>query len=149
MPTPKPKHLRPEYGAQFGDESIVAAYRHRPPYPAEVFEILVGLMASGPRVMLDAGCGSGDLAIPLARLVERVDAVDPSKPMIEVAQRRAEAAGAQIHFIHSSMEEASLSPPYALVTAAESLHWMDWEVVLPRFRDAARAGRRAGDRGSH
>ncbi len=38
------------------------------------------------------------------------------------------------------MEEASLSPPYALVTAAESLHWMDWEVVLPRFRDVLAPG---------
>jgi hypothetical protein len=28
---------------------------------------------------------------------------------------------------------APLDPPYALVTAGESLHWMDWEIVLPRF----------------
>lgn len=26
-----------------------------------------------------------------------------------------------------------LEPPYALVTAAESLHWMEWDVVLPRL----------------
>jgi hypothetical protein len=26
-----------------------------------------------------------------------------------------------------------LRPPYALVTAGESLHWMDWDVVIPRF----------------
>ena len=24
-------------------------------------------------------------------------------------------------------------PPYALVTTGQSLHWMDWDVVLPRF----------------
>jgi len=28
-----------------------------------------------------------------------------------------------------------LQPPYALITAGESLHWMDWDVVLPRFRE--------------
>ena len=134
MPTPKPKHLGPEYGAQFGDASIVAAYRNRPPYPAEVFDILDGLMADGPRVVLDAGCGSGDLAIPLARIVERIDAVDPSQAMIDVARSRAEADVLPIRFINSSMEEATLSPPYVLATAAESLHWMDWDVVLPRFR---------------
>ncbi len=135
MPIPKPKHLGPEYGAQFGDESIVAAYRHRPPYPAEVFEVLDGLMADGPRVVLDAGCGSGDLAVPLSRLVDRVDAVDPSAAMIHVARARAEADDLPIRFVLSSMEDAALSPPYALVTAAESLHWMDWDVVLPRVRD--------------
>ena len=37
-------------------------------------------------------------------------------------------------------ESAELSPPYALVTAGESLHWMDWPVVLPRFRDALSQG---------
>lgn len=26
-----------------------------------------------------------------------------------------------------------LGPPYGLVTAGSSLHWMDWEVVLPRI----------------
>ena len=34
------------------------------------------------------------------------------------------------------METAPLDPPYALVTAGESLHWMAWEVVLPRFAAA-------------
>ena len=33
-------------------------------------------------------------------------------------------------------EDAPLDPPYALVTAAASLHWMDWAVVLPRLHDA-------------
>jgi 2-polyprenyl-3-methyl-5-hydroxy-6-metoxy-1,4-benzoquinol methylase len=85
---PKPKHLAPEYGAQFGDESIVAAYRHRPPYPAETFDIVAGLLGDGPRVILEAGCGSGDLALGLARHVERVDAVDPSAAMLTAAQSR-------------------------------------------------------------
>ncbi|MGA7669719.1 MAG: class I SAM-dependent methyltransferase [Nitrolancea sp.] len=140
MPTLKPKHLRPEYGAQFGDASIVAAYRYRPPYPAEVFEILDGLMVDGPRLVLDAGCGSGDLAIPLARIVERVDAIDLSAAMVKVAQDRAQAADLPIHFIHAAMEDATLSPPYALVTAAESLHWMEWDKVLPRFRQLLAQG---------
>jgi hypothetical protein len=33
------------------------------------------------------------------------------------------------------MEEAPLDPPYGLVTAGESLHWMDWSIVLRRFRE--------------
>src|SRR5262249_55186769 len=63
---PKPDHLGPEYAAQFGDPSVVAAYRHRPPYPAEVFDILVGLIADEPRAVLDVGTGTGEIARGLA-----------------------------------------------------------------------------------
>ena|SRR2546425_3397787 len=37
---PKPKHLGPEYGAQFSDPSVASAYRFRPPYPGEGYTIL-------------------------------------------------------------------------------------------------------------
>ena len=33
-----------------------------------------------------------------------------------------------------------LDPPYALITAGESLHWMDWNIVLPRFHRVLRHG---------
>ena len=33
-------------------------------------------------------------------------------------------------------EDAPLDPPYALITAGASLHWMDWATVMPRFRAA-------------
>jgi methylase of polypeptide subunit release factors len=62
---PKPKHLQPEYGQQFQDESVAAVYRKRPPYPAEVFDTLEGLMAAGPKRVLDLGSGTGEFAIPL------------------------------------------------------------------------------------
>lgn len=80
---PKPRHLQADYAAQFQDTSIVAAYHHRPPYPDEVFDILVGLLPATGRAVLDAGCGTGDIARPLAPRVERLDAVDWSRPMIE------------------------------------------------------------------
>lgn len=44
---PKPRNLSPEYGAWFKDPSVVAAYPHRPPYPAEVFDLLISLIAPG------------------------------------------------------------------------------------------------------
>ena len=86
---PKPKHLGPEYAAQFADRSVVAAYRHRPPYPAEVFEVLAGLIAATPyttRAVLDAGCGTGDVARNLVSRVDRLDAVDPSAAMLEAGR---------------------------------------------------------------
>ncbi len=51
---PKPTHLGIEYAAQFKDTSIVEAYHHRPPYPAEVFEMLADLVVDEPCSVLDA-----------------------------------------------------------------------------------------------
>jgi SAM-dependent methyltransferase len=132
---PKPSHLSGEYGAWFKDPLIAAAYPARPPYPEAAFELLAGLVVDQPRVVLDVGCGTGDVARPLAPLVERVDAVDFSAAMIGRGQQLPGGQAANLRWILGALEEVSLQPPYALVTAGESLHWMDWPVVLPRFAD--------------
>ena len=58
MTIPKPKHLGREYADQFADAAVVAAYRHRPPYPTQVFPVLRDLVVGTPRVVLDLGCGT-------------------------------------------------------------------------------------------
>ena len=58
----KPKHLGVQYAEVFKDASVVEAYQYRPSYPAEVFEILSGLITTEPRHVLDVGCGTGFLA---------------------------------------------------------------------------------------
>lgn len=133
---PKPAHLAPEYGAMFRDRSVAAAYPFRPPYPSATFAALAALIADQPRAVLDAGCGTGDIARPLAALVERVDAVDTSAAMLAQGRRLPGGDAANLRWIEAPMEEASLSPPYALITAGESLHWFDWATVFPRFAAA-------------
>lgn len=133
---PKPSHWSGDYGAWFKDPQIVAAYHHRPPYPSDAIRTLQDLIRDAPRAVLDVGCGTGDLARRLAPLVERVDAVDFSEGMLEKGKRLPGGDHPRIRWIHAAVEEAPLSPPYALVTAGESLHWMAWEVVLPRFARA-------------
>ena len=132
---PKPKHLGPEYAAQFADRSVVAAYRHRPPYPAEVFQVLAELVTATPRIVLDAGCGTGDVARQLVRIADRVDAVDPSAAMLEAGLRLPGGDDARLCWILGRIEDTPLDPPYALITTGDSLGWMDWAVALPRFRD--------------
>ncbi len=132
---PKPKHLSPDYAAWFQDPSVVAAYPRRPAYPPEVFDALLGLITDTPRTVLDVGCGLGDLARPLAPLVERVEAVDLSAPIIEAGRRMRGGDHASLRWIHSAVETAPLAPPYALIVAGDSLHWMDWATVLPRFAE--------------
>ena len=130
---PKPSHFSAEYGAWFKDADIVAAYPTRPPYPESVIRLLVTLCVDAPRTVLDVGCGPGDLARRLAPLVDRVDAVDFSAGMIEQGQRLPGGKAVNLRWILGAAEHAALAPPYALITAGESLHWMDWDVVLPRF----------------
>jgi 2-polyprenyl-3-methyl-5-hydroxy-6-metoxy-1,4-benzoquinol methylase len=121
---------------RFADQSVVDRYHLRPTYPPETFTILGALIVDEPRVVLDVGCGTGNVARPLASCVERIDAVDLSLPMLERARTLPGGDSPKIRWLQGRTEEVSLEPPYALVTAGESLHWMEWDVVLPRLARA-------------
>jgi SAM-dependent methyltransferase len=130
---PKPSGWSSEYGAWFREASVAERYDFRPPYPDEVFEILASLLGDGPRTVLDAGCGTGDLARRLAPLVDGVDAIDQSATMLARARALPGGDAENLTWIESPIETASLRPPYGLVCAGESVHWFDWELSLPRF----------------
>ena len=136
MTIPKPKHLGPEYADEFKDRSVADAYVNYPPYPAEVFEILEGLTRDEPRIVLDIGCGTGELARPLAPLVDHVDAVDQSAAMIEIGRSRDGGDQANIRWVCQSVEDFAYDTRYSLIVAGASLHWMDWYEVLPRMAGA-------------
>ncbi len=131
---PKPKHLSLTYAEQFKEQSVVAAYAHRPPILDAVLDQLLHLLVDAPRVVLDVGCGTGAVARPFASRVARVDAVDFSAAMIATGRQLPDGDHPNLRWIESSVESAPLAPPYALIVASESLHWMDWAVVMPRFR---------------
>jgi SAM-dependent methyltransferase len=133
---PKPPHLAPRYGAQFEDTSIAAAYHTRPPYPVEFFDILSELHTSGARRIVELGCGTGDATLALAAQAERVDAIEPSAAMLAVARGRGGAHDPRINWIQAPAESADFNGPYSLAVAAESVHWMEWNVVLPRLANA-------------
>jgi len=134
---PKPSHLGPKYAEQFKDTSIVEVYHQREPYVPETLKHLADLVRDTPRIILDAGCGLGDLARLLVtgrEAVERVDAVDFSMPMIEKGKRLPGGDDRRLHWICGAVEEVALQPPYALIVAGDSVHWMEWDVVFPRFQ---------------
>jgi len=132
----KPKHLGPEYAAQFMDKSVAEAYPHRPPYTIETFEILLNYIPEGPRIVLDLGCGTGDVARRIAGEVDRVDAVDPSLPLITVGRSMPGADDWRLRWIQSTAEDFHYADTYGLICAAESFQWMDWEVVLKKIGQA-------------
>lgn len=130
----RPQHFSPQNALAFQDQSVVAAYRYRPPYPDEIFTILLKLINATPRRVLDVGCGTGDLARHLAPLVDQVDAVDFSQAMIDQGRQLPNGDHPHLRWRHGRIEDVALDPPYSLVIAGASLHWLDWPVVLPRFR---------------
>jgi trans-aconitate methyltransferase len=131
---PKPEHFGSSFAEAFKDQRVVDAYRHRPPYPDEVFDILAGLITDEPRAVLDVGAGSGDIARQLVDEVERVDAVDFSMRMIEMGKQLPNGQHPHLQWIYGKVEDALLTPPYALITAGSSIHWTEWSIAFPRFR---------------
>jgi ubiquinone/menaquinone biosynthesis C-methylase UbiE len=125
---------RTHYAAAFKDRQVVDAYKYRPPYPQEVFEILAELITDEPRTVLDVGAGSGDIARNCVAFAERVDAVDFSHSMLERGKQLPNGTSPRLHWIYGKIEEAPLTPPYALITAGSSIHWIDWPRAFPRFR---------------
>jgi trans-aconitate methyltransferase len=133
---PRPAHLTDENAAQFQARTVAERYYLRLPYPAELFDMLAGLVLGAPRIVLDIGTGTGDLARNLATRVDRVDAVDISAEMIAAGKALPGGDLPNLRWVLGTAEDAPLDPPYGLVTAGESLHWMDWERVLPRLASA-------------
>lgn len=135
----KPDHLGPNYAAQFQDASVVDAYQYRPPYPPETFSILTDLMVDRPRRVLDLGCGRGEIARQLVLQVDQVDAIDWSSAMIRAGRQLPGGDDPRLLWICSRAEEAPLRPPYSLITAGSSLHWMNWDVLFFRLATALTA----------
>jgi len=130
---PKPTFLGQQFASAFQEESVAEAYQQRPPYPDVVFDILASLIVDQPSRVLDVGCGTGFIARRLVGRADHIDAVDISPTMVERGKRLPGGDAPSLEWIIGAAEDAPLNPPYALITAGDSLHWMEWAVVMPRF----------------
>jgi SAM-dependent methyltransferase len=136
-PAPKPGQWSGRYAEIFKDQSVVDDYHLRPGYDPGTFSILDRLMdGREPKRVLDAGCGTGFIDRYLIAVADHVDAVDFSAAAIKHGRRLSGGDSQNLRWICTPMEqvEPQLEPPYALITAGASLHWMEWAVVLPMFR---------------
>jgi 2-polyprenyl-3-methyl-5-hydroxy-6-metoxy-1,4-benzoquinol methylase len=69
--------------AAFGGEVAEFYQRYRHGYPEAVIDLLAGAFGLTPAdVVIDLGCGTGQLALPLARRVRAVLGVDPEPAML-------------------------------------------------------------------
>ena len=82
--------------------------RYRPAYP----DIVLDMLLDGPwftpgGLIVDVGCGTGQLAIPLAARGARVIAIDPSREMLDEGRARAASSpeAGRIRWVHGEGED--------------------------------------------
>ena len=81
---------------------------HRPDHDERAIEhVCERLDLDGDAWVIDLGCGTGELALPLSAHVERVVGLDPSRPTLRRARRRARE------------HEAAVDPPYGYDAATQ------------------------------
>jgi ubiquinone/menaquinone biosynthesis C-methylase UbiE len=135
-------------GLGFGGEVAEFYARFRRGYPAAVLDAVVaafGLAADD--VVVDLGCGTGQLALPLAGRVRAVVGMDPESDMLVLARRAADAGGVtNISWVLGAdtdvpglgvlLGERSV----AAVTIGTALHWMHPEDLFRALVPLLRPG---------
>ncbi len=118
-------------------DEIAADYdRHRPAYPDE----LVDRTCQAARVrtgdlVLEVGCGTGQLTRSLAGRGLRVLALEPGTNLISLARQNLQEA-AEVEFANARFEDAPLPHGrFRAVFSASAFHWVDPEVGWQRAAD--------------
>ena len=124
----------PVFKDHFSGRSDAYAAR-RPTYPAALVDWLANV-SPGRDLVLDAGCGTGQLSTLLARRFRRVVATDASAGQIAAA---APAEG--VSFRVAPAQASGLPGASAdLVTVAQAAHWFDLDPFYAEARRVLRPG---------
>ncbi len=111
--------------------------RFRKPYPREIFRAMIDrFRLDGTGNLLDVGCGTGLLSLPIAEQFEGVTGIDPDPEMIEEARRQAEQLEVEnARFLVAGGEDIDPGMgEFRLILFGSSLHWMDINDVLAKAR---------------
>ncbi|MET9627903.1 class I SAM-dependent methyltransferase [Lentzea sp. NPDC006480] len=116
-------------GLGFSGEVADHYARFRPGYPRQVIDALVQKLGlTSEHRVLDLGCGTGQLAVPLSEHVGRVVAVDPEPDMLAHGPRRP-----NVEWRLGSDADVPELGRFDAVVVGQALHWMDHERL---FREA-------------
>ena len=112
--------------------------RYRPPYPDFLFDYIRDrFLLDGSGRLLDLGCGTGQIAIPLAKYFEEVVAMDSEPGMLEQGKKLAASLGTgNITWSEGSSYDLSEKlGKFRLVTIGKAFHWMGREETLGKLYD--------------
>lgn len=107
--------------------------RYRPGYPpAFIADVIHRFGLKGAGRLLDLGCGTGQLTVPLAAHVAEAVGVDPEPEMLaEAAQHAGDQAISNVRWVQGSSADLPGGLGYfRVVTMGRSFHWMDREHLL-------------------
>ncbi len=132
--------MAPEYKDAFRGTAWYYS-RFREEYPMEFFNLLKRKFAlsKSDRIM-DLGCGTGQIAIPVCGFVKEVIAVDPEPEMLAEGKNQAAMQGAQnIVWFDGSSDDlpvfSNTPDKLKLVTMGNSFHWMNREKTLKELHE--------------
>jgi SAM-dependent methyltransferase len=80
----------------------------------------LALAQRGAGTVLELGCGSGQLIVPIAAKCRTAVGLDSSPEMLAAARRRAAAAGARVEFVEADMRDFALGQQFSLIFIARN-----------------------------
>ncbi len=123
-------------------------HKYQRGYPPTVIDALVGTIGlTADDTVVDLGCGTGQLALPVATRVRAVAGVDPEPDMLARARRAAAEQG--ITNVSWLLGADSDMPALAAllgerqagaVTIGQALHWMNYSELFPTLLPLLRRG---------
>jgi ubiquinone/menaquinone biosynthesis C-methylase UbiE len=88
-----------------------------------------------PTSVIDLGCGTGSIAIPLAKQGYRVTGVDLSAEMLAIAYAKMRSAQTEVTWVEQDMRRLDLPPADAVISFCDSLSYLTEEAdVQETFR---------------
>lgn len=135
-------------GTGFSGEVAEYYAKYRRGYPSELFDALQAEFGwTKDDVVLDLGCGTGQLAVPAAARVRAVIGMDPEPDMLRHAGEAAAQAGAgnTVWVLGSDADVPEIGAQIGIgslasVLVGQALHWMRHEVLFPRLLPLLRPG---------
>ncbi|MGH3504358.1 MAG: class I SAM-dependent methyltransferase [Nocardioidaceae bacterium] len=119
--------------------------RYRAGYPEEFFTYLrERFHLDGSQRVLDLGCGTGQIAVPIARDTRKVIAVDPEPAMLEEGRKVAAKQGiTNVDWrVGDSYHLRNLGiGPVDLAAMGASFHWMDRDDILGAYSEGVNPSR--------
>lgn len=106
---------------------------------------IAGFLPEGRLSIADCACGTGNIALRLARLGHSVTGLDLSPDMLRIAAEKARQAGLRVPFVCEDMRALSLHRPVDVVTACcDGVNYLASLEDVSRFFLAAREALKPG-----